>query len=359
MKWKSVMLRRSLALALVLAAGPASAQVWYPNPGAVIAGVSQDARGHVMFTTQAGSAIDGGIPNTRGNVTYLSINTAGTYTMLLGQHWALTLGEGQTMAAVTLLLPPGPQAGDTVRVGGQATITSLTVKTATGGPVNDVNGNAVAGVTMAAGAVMAWEWDGATWQPFQGPSAGVPGPAGPAGAVGANGATGAQGATGLTGLTGPTGATGATGAAGTPGIAGAAGATGLTGATGPAGVAGQTGATGAAGAVGAAGPSGIVPFYGTSGLIAGVKCVQGNAITTTGGAWTMALTSAWFPGFAGFANAPDVQAQAISTSSALSGLYFATMTAPTATAVSGVVDLAGIGGLGPAGIVVQVRACGS
>ena len=43
-----------------------------------------------------------------------------------------------------------------------------------------------------------------------------------------------------------------------------------------------------------------------------------------------------------------MQAQAVSPSSALAGLLFATMTAPTATTVSGVVALAGFGGLGPA-----------
>lgn len=155
---------------------------------------------------------------------------------------------------------------------------------------------------------------------------------------------------GDTGATGPAGAsikgdTGATGAAGKDGV----GIKGDTGSTGPAGPAGAS----IVGATGPAGAAGIVPFYGPSGLIVGIKCWQGSVPTQTGGAWSVNYASA------GFTAVPNVESQAISPSGALAGLLFSTMTAPTATMASGVTALAGIGGLGGAGAVVMVRACGT
>ena len=228
------------------------------------------------------------------------------------------------------------------------------------------------GATGATGAQGPMGTPGAT-----GPAgaAGAQGPAGATGLTGAQGATGPAGPIGATGATGPGGATGAAGPVGATGAAstvpgpagqtgaagatGAQGPTGLTGATGPTGSAGAVGAQGATGATGSTGASGIVPFYGSSGLITGVKCVQGNATTTTGGVWTMSFNAATFPGFPGFMAAPNVQAQAISTSALLAGLLQAQSQAPTAASVSGTVTLAGVGGLGGAGSTVQVRACGS
>lgn len=197
--------------------------------------------------------------------------------------------------------------------------------------------------------------------------ASITGPAGPAGSNGTNGAAGTNGR----GVTSTTingsghlivtltdsstvdagvavGATGATGAAGAS-ITGAKGDTGATGAT---GVTGAGGATGATGATGAQGVAGIVPFYSTSGLITGIKCWQGSATTTTGGAWSVSYANA------GFTAVPNVETQAISPSGALAGLLFSTLTMPTATVASGVTALAGVGGLGGTGATVMVRACG-
>ena len=100
------------------------------------------------------------------------------------------------------------------------------------------------------------------------------------------------------------------------------------------------------------GPAGVVPFYGSAGLMSGVKCWQGNSVTTTGGAYTISYATA------SFTAVPIVTVQAISPSSLLAGLVFATMTAPTLTSVSGVTALAGVGGLGGAGTTVMALACG-
>ena len=341
-------MRAVLLLALLpgvaLAAPPASVA---PPPLAV-ASVFHDARGHTMVGYTDGTLADDGIANTRGNVTFAILGTSGTQAMPIGSHYAWIAATG-AVAAVTVQLPPSPQINDVARIGSPAQITALTVQDAAGNLV--VAASCMPGLTQ-----MALAYTAAGWAPIIAPSGCTP-------VVSVFGLTGVvttgQAAAALAGSFDAAGLAAAETARAkaaeaslSPGPVGPQGPAGV-GIQGAQGVAGPQGATGAGGATGAQGPAGIVPFYGPVGLLSGTKCWQGAVTTTTGGTYTASYTSA------GFTASPIVMVQAISTSTALSGLLYATNTAPTATSVSGAVTLAGIGGLGPAGAVVQIRACGS
>lgn len=105
------------------------------------------------------------------------------------------------------------------------------------------------------------------------------------------------------------------------------GATGSQGQAGPAGPAGQTGATGPAGA---AGPAGIVPFYGASGILTGIKGWAGSTTTDASGNFSQSISTA------GCTAAPiSVQAMAIGADQTAANAVQTTITSRTATAIAG------------------------
>lgn len=187
---------------------------------------------------------------------------------------------------------------------------------------------------------------------------------GPTGPTGPQGVTGSQGPTGANGGTGPTGANGATGLQGITGSNGATGGNGATGATGTAGNNGATGPTGSngpTGSGGATGATGLVPFYNSSGLMSGVKCFSGSALTSSLGAWSVSMTAAGFS-----STPPMIQLQALSSGNAPNQLNAAYYTSASATSISGFAasgtTLSILGAtiiLVPANITVSVFACGT
>ena len=288
----------------------------------LLTAVTNTANGHTTQTDHTGTVTDRGIANRPGNISYVNATPGGTYIVTSGVQLVRFLGPGTT-ATQMVQLPASPQDGDQVVVstGVGLTITALNAQ--------DAAASAIASAVMLrplTQLVLLYDASVPGWTVRLMPAT----------------------------LYNDTAAVSAIKAAGfaltVNGIsAGASNNITLPLTTGPAGP---------QGAAGAQGMPGVVPFYGSSGLISGAKCVQGIATTIAGGVWSMSFNSPTFPGFGGFTTPPNVQVQAVSTSNALAGLLFATSQAPTISGVTGTVSLAGVGGLGGAGSSVQVRACG-
>lgn len=92
--------------------------------------------------------------------------TTGTTVAMPKGTTSLYLTPAGTLAALTVQLPPNPLPGVVVAVGTSATITALTVQTASGGAV------AGAPTTLAAGAHTYFQWLNGTWMPSASPDVG-------------------------------------------------------------------------------------------------------------------------------------------------------------------------------------------
>lgn len=103
-------------------------------------------------------------------------------------------------------------------------------------------------------------------------------------------------------------------------------------------------------------PLNVVQMFGAAGSIPNGRIFTSIVTTAANGTWSCDLT----PG--GFSGPPNVQAQAIGSSSLLTGAGMATCMQPTATLVTGTVVaplVGGLIGLVGAGVKVHVSAIGT
>ncbi len=152
---------RRLVLVVGSVSLTAASTSFIPPPKAVTS-VTQDPRGHTMVTFDNGAAYDAGVFNTRGSVSFTTLGTTGVQAMPVGASYGLLSGSG-TFASLIVRLPPNPQANDLVRIGGNVTVTTLTVQ--------DASGNAVAVGFMPAFTQMSFAYLYGAWTPLILPAA--------------------------------------------------------------------------------------------------------------------------------------------------------------------------------------------
>lgn len=121
-----------------------------------------------------------------------------------------------------------------------------------------------------------------------------------------------------------------------------------------------TGAQGDPGTPGTNGAPGIVPMYGSGGLMASPKAFVGQATTNSSGLWSISFATA------GFTATPNVQVQAISPDNTVTNASGCSVTGVTASGCNGIAFKTQVSVLGllpivpvAAGTVIHVMAVGT
>lgn len=124
-------------------------------------------------------------------------------------------------------------------------------------------------------------------------------------------------------------------------------------------ITGAQGDPGTPGTNGANGAPGIVPMYGSGGLMSSPKAFVGQATTNSSGLWSISFATA------GFTAPPNVQSQAISSDNTIANATGCTVTGITATGCNGVAFKTQVSVLGllpivpvAAGTVINIMAVG-